>query len=110
MLKFLLDENLSRRLVGRLSSSMEIIHVSELGLLESLDKSIWQTSKLEGFTIITQDNDFRYLSNTFGCPPKVIKLNCGNRSTTFIAGLVLNHKEIIFNFILSEELCYLEIG
>jgi predicted nuclease of predicted toxin-antitoxin system len=110
MYKFLLDENLSRRLTKALGEFGEVRHVSKKDLMENNDSDIWQFSKHEGFTIVNQDNDFKYLSRTLSCPPKVIKLNCGNRSTNFIASMLLDHKEVVMDFMLSEELCYLEIG
>lgn len=109
MSKFLLDENLSRKLVTAMGI-MDISQVCEKGLLQSFDSDIWNFAKREGFTLITKDNDFRYLSNTYDCPPKVIKLNCGNKSTSYIASLLINLTEEIQNFILSKDLCYLEIG
>lgn len=110
MERFLLDENLSRKLAKQLSGILDVNHVTEKGLLQSFDGDIWEFSKKEGFTIITKDNDFKYLSSMHDCPPKVIKLNCGNKSTVFIYNLIINFIEEIQNFILSEELCYLEIG
>ena len=74
-MKLLLDENLSRRLVTRLSDlfpSSE--HVSALGLLNASDLRIWEYARTNDFTIVTADADFYELAITFGPPPKVIWL------------------------------------
>lgn len=103
MSKFLLDENLSRKLVNTLSTLLDISHVSEKGLLQSSDENIWQFAKREGFTIITKDKDFRYLSNIYDCPPKVIKINGRNKSTPYISGLIRDLIEEIQNFMLLKD-------
>lgn len=71
---FLLDENISFRLISKLSALLKVEHVSNNSLSHSLDTAIWEFAKREGFTIITRDSDFKHLSNLLGCPPKVIKL------------------------------------
>ena len=110
MNKFLPDENLSRKLVPKLSYLMDIRHVADEHLLQTYDNNIWQFARREGFAIITKDNDFLYLSIAYDCPPKVVKLNCGNKSTTYIFGLIVSHIDTIQGFMLSQELCYLEIS
>lgn len=109
MEKFLLDENLSRKLTVKLPQWMQARHVSDEDLQHTYDHAIWHFAKEQGTTIITKDNDFQYLSLTYGCPPKVIKLNCGNRTTDYIAELISQFADEIQHFLLSAELCYLEI-
>lgn len=71
----LLDENLSRRLVRRLSDLFPgILHVSLLGLLEAHDFVVWDYAKSNGFSIVTADADFFDLATSFGPPSKVIWL------------------------------------
>ncbi len=89
---------------------MDIRHVADEHLLQTYNNTIWQFARPEGFAIITKDNDFLYLSIAYDCPPKVVKLNCGNKNTTYIFGLIVNNIESIQDFILSPELCYLEIS
>ena len=58
-MKLLFDENLSRRLVQRLSdlfpSSSHAVHE---GLLRVSDISIWEHAREHGFAIVTADADF----------------------------------------------------
>ncbi|RDC62295.1 DUF5615 family PIN-like protein [Adhaeribacter pallidiroseus] len=108
--KILIDENLPRRLVSQLAACfIESAHVSEKSLLKNSDRKIWQYAKENNFTILTKDNDFTELSKLFGCPPKVIRLKCGNQTTVNLAKIMIAKLEIIINFLEAEELCYLEI-
>ena len=71
----LLDENLSRKLVGRLAELYpESAHVVEVDLLESPDREIWEFAKSQGFVIVSTDSDFYELATTIGPPPKVVWL------------------------------------
>jgi predicted nuclease of predicted toxin-antitoxin system len=73
--KLLFDENLSRKLVGRLAELYpESAHVAEFELLESPDREIWEFAKSRDFIIVTTDSDFYELATTIGPPPKVIWL------------------------------------
>lgn len=74
-MKLLFDENLSRKLVGRLAELYpESAHVAEFELLESPDREIWEFAKSRDFIIVTTDSDFYELATTIGPPPKVIWL------------------------------------
>ena len=106
MTKYLLDENLSRRLVEKLTPLF--IHVSSEGLINSFDTEIWQFAKNGKIVIITKDNDFIDMSHLYGCPPKVIKLNCGNKTTEYISTLLLSHHHLIEEFA-SGNNCYMKI-
>lgn len=73
-MSLLLDENLSPRLVQRLSSLFPgIVHVRDAGLKQASDKAIWE-SAATACTIVTTDADFAELSRRLGRPPKVIHL------------------------------------
>jgi predicted nuclease of predicted toxin-antitoxin system len=109
MIKYLLDENLSRRLAEKLTHRfIGITHVAHANLMNSTDGEIWQFAKNNHLTIITKDNDFNDMSHLYGCPPKVIKLNCGNKTTDYISSLLLNHFQVIEEFV-SGNNCYMEI-
>jgi predicted nuclease of predicted toxin-antitoxin system len=70
--KLLFDENLSRRLVGRLADLFpESSHVVLEGLTQNPDIVVWDYAKAQGFAIVTADADFYELSTTFGPPLKV---------------------------------------
>lgn len=74
-MKLLFDENLSRKLVARLSELYpESAHVAEVGLQERPDREIWEFAKRDGFIIVTADSDFYELAMTVGPPPKVVWL------------------------------------
>ena len=74
-MKLLFDENLSRKLVGKLSELYpESKHVADLDLLQVSDLTIWNAAKNAEFTIVTTDADFFELASEYGPPPKVIWL------------------------------------
>ena len=87
----------------------ESIHVSREQLLKTVDMGIWNFASQKGYTILTKDWDFKFLSGALGCPPKVIRLNCGNKTTAHIASLLQQKFEVIKEFLTSNDDCYLEI-
>ncbi len=108
--KLLLDENLSKKLLGYLLPSFpDSIHVSDKALINTVDKLIWDFARDNSYAILTKDTDFNYLSTVYGCPPKVIRLNCGNQTTTYIAMLLRSKAELIKMFLQTAEVCLLEI-
>jgi len=71
----LLDENLSPRLIQRLSSLFPgLIHVRDVGLKQASDEVIWEWARSNSYTIVTTDADFAGMSRQLGWPPKVIHL------------------------------------
>jgi predicted nuclease of predicted toxin-antitoxin system len=71
--KLLFDENLSRKLVERLSQLYPgSAHVAAFDLLERPDREIWDFAQKNGFIIVTTDADFYELAAALGPPPKVI--------------------------------------
>jgi len=98
MSKYILDENLSAVLVKKLANYLPLMPVRDIALTTFSDHNIWHHAKGNGYTIITKDNDFLYLSNIYSCPPKVIKLNCGNRSTSYITELIIKKVDDIKTF------------
>ena len=62
-MKLLFDENLSRKLIGRLSELYPgSAHVAELDLLERPDREIRDFARAGGFIIVTADADFYELA------------------------------------------------
>ena len=109
MQKYLLDENLSKKLAAKLTSLFPYIsHVSLEGLQNSFDTEIWHFAKDNNYTIITKYVDFSDMSHLYGCPPKVIKLNCGNKSTEYIQ-LALSIKSDLIKMFTESSNCYMEI-
>ncbi len=93
-MKLLFDENLSRKLIPRLSDLYPAsAHVVALGLSESPDQAIWQFAKTEGFMVVTTDADFYEMAMTSGPPPKVVWLRRWAQPTND-AKLVLRREAI----------------
>lgn len=70
-MKLLFDQNLSRKLVTRLTDTFpDTSHVELHGLTEASDSRIWEFAKVHGFCIVTQDADFAEKSRLYGSPPK----------------------------------------
>jgi predicted nuclease of predicted toxin-antitoxin system len=90
--RFLIDENLSPKLVAVLQSAYPgTTHVEALGLRGRLDSDVWTAAREGGFAILTKDDDFAGMSVLFGAPPKVVHLRAGNIDTSTVATLVLQH-------------------
>jgi predicted nuclease of predicted toxin-antitoxin system len=87
--RFLFDQNLSPRLVTRLTDLYpNSTHVDTLGLGTSSDRDVWEYARLKDFMIVTKDTDFSELSILLGTPPKVIWIRRGNCSTNDIEKLL----------------------
>jgi predicted nuclease of predicted toxin-antitoxin system len=81
-MKLLFDQNLSPKLVNRLADLFPASsHVQSLGLDCADDDEIWEHAQLNGFAIVTKDEDYNNLSVLRGSPPKVIWLQLGNCTT-----------------------------
>jgi predicted nuclease of predicted toxin-antitoxin system len=59
--------------------------------------------------IVTNDEDFIYLSTFKGFPPKVLLLRTGNQSRKFIEQILINMKNQIQIFVESSEYGVLEL-
>ena len=95
-MKLLFDQNLSPRLVDRLSDVYpESVHVSEVGLARALDREIWEYAREHGFAVVTKDADFGELSVLEGFPPNVVWIRRGNCSTQEIETLLRQRKEVV---------------
>ena len=82
-MKLLLVQNLSPRLVLRLSDVFpDTTHVSAVGLDRAPDSVVWEYARANGRTIVTKDADFSDMSVLRSSPPKLIWLRLGNCTTT----------------------------
>lgn len=90
----LLDANLSYRLVKKLADSFpDCLHVTRTGLaIPADDVDIWQWARLHNQLIVTNDDDYYNLANTYGFPPKVVLLRMGNQSSKSIVHILEKHK------------------
>lgn len=103
-MKLLLDQHLSRRLVGMLSVEFpESCHVIDLALDAAEDREIWTYAGEHGFTIVSKDSDFRQLAFLHGPPPKVIWVRIGNASTIDVYRLIAGRLDEIEAFEQSAE-------
>ncbi len=94
--KLLLDQNLSPKLVERLSDIYpNSDHLDLLGLGTAEDSLVWEHAKDNGFVVVTKDADFADLSVLRGFPPKVVWIRRGNCSTTDIENLLRDHNSEI---------------
>ena len=82
-MKLLFGQNLSPKLATRLADLFpDSSHVQAVGLACASDDRVWQHARLNGFAIVTKDEDYNSLSVMQGIPPKVIWLQLGNCTTT----------------------------
>lgn len=110
-MKFLFDENISFRVVKKVSTlAPESLHVSRSGLVQpASDIDIWNFAKKKGFILVSFDEDFQDLSHLNGFPPKVILLRVGNSSTQHIVEILIGKWIDIEQFYHSETFGLLEI-
>jgi predicted nuclease of predicted toxin-antitoxin system len=109
--RFLLDENLSERLVVALNAQFsDTLHVRVLGLGGASDLVLWDIAARERCVLVTKDEDFVQLSVMRGPPPKVLWLNVGNTRTSEIAQLLLSNASAIAAFVEHPELGLLALG
>jgi predicted nuclease of predicted toxin-antitoxin system len=91
-MKLLFDQNLSPKLVNRLADLFPgSIHVQSVGLDCASDDQIWEYARLNGFAIVTKDEDHNNLSVLRGSPPKVIWLQLGNCATAQVEAVFRAH-------------------
>ena len=89
-MKLLLDQNLSRHLVGQLAEAFPgTRHVVELGLERADDEVVWQRAALDGYIVVSKDVDFYQRSILRGFPPKVVWLGLGNCATEAVLEALL---------------------
>ena len=103
-MRLLLDQNLSRHLLGHLRDAFpESLHVADVDLDAASDRELWEYAKDRDLILVSKDSDFRQLAFLHGPPPKVVWLRVGNASTSDIATVILNHVEAIEAFVTHED-------
>lgn len=96
--KLLFDQNLSPKLINRLSDLYSNSnHLDLLGLGTADDSVVWKYAKDNDFVVVTKDADFADLSVLRGFPPKVVWIRRGNCSTDAIRNILRDHKSEIEN-------------
>ena len=103
-MKLLFDENLSRKLVGKLAALFPgSTHVALEGLGGASDQKIWEFAKTQDFIIVTADADFYELVTTYGPPPKVIWLRSWQYPTGVAEQLLRSNAVRISEFVENPE-------
>ena len=98
-MKLLFDQNISFRILKKLSDSFfDSSHVKPEGLINASDLEIWEYAKHNEFTIVSQDSDFNDINLIEGFPPKIIWIKTGNFNTDEIAELLEKHRLEIEEF------------
>lgn len=98
-MKFLIDENLSDKLVARLAADFPgTQHVKHVRLTAKPDADLWEWAKRDGFVILTQDDDFVEMSALLGTPPKVVHLSMGNHTTREWMDIIQANRSTIEQF------------
>ena len=70
-MKFLIDHNLSPKLVKHLAGTFPgCVHTENLGFGRTSDQDLWRYARENGFSILTKDTDYEQLSMLRGAPPK----------------------------------------
>ena len=95
-MKLLFDQNLSPRLVERLSDVYAgSVHVSSAGLAQATDHEVWEDARNGGFIIVSKDTDFSEMSVVRGYPPKVVWIGRGNCSTGEVEEMLRRERQLI---------------
>ena len=104
-MRLLFDQNISYRIKNYLPELFSASkHVSDLGLQNQKDNTIWNYAKDNGFAVVTFDSDFYDRSIIYGIPPKIIWIRTGNVSTKNLGLLLSKNAEEIDAFLNDPEL------
>jgi len=99
LVKLLLDENLSDRIVPKIVELYpNSAHVKTLGLTNTDDSIIWDYARENDYVIISKDSDFHQRSILYGHPPKFIYLRIGNSPTSKIVRILRDNFFVINKF------------
>ena len=80
--RLLFDQNLSPRLVRRLTDVFPgSLHVTTVGLDRAPDLVVWEYARQHGLMLATKDVDFADLAAIRGFPPRVVWLRLRNCTT-----------------------------
>lgn len=98
-MKLLLDQNLSRKIVGQITELYpESCHIASVMTETASDREIWLYAQEHGFTLVTKDDDFEQRSVLLGHPPKVIWIRLGNCRTEEVVDVLIGSERIIHSF------------
>lgn len=111
-MKLLLDENLPPGMVRVIDDVFPASsHVLHLGLEQASDADIYRFAGDGDFAVVTRDDDFEFLSQQFGAPPRIILLKVGNTSIVALRAFLIRHAQEMADFIqAADEHRLLKIG
>ncbi|MCB9006972.1 MAG: DUF5615 family PIN-like protein [Ardenticatenaceae bacterium] len=110
-MKLLFDQNLSYKLVQRLTDFFpESEHVRGIGLEAASDPAIWDYAKNNGLMIVSKDSDFHQRSFLYGFPPKVVWLRLGNCSTADVEHVLRANFDTIQKFYKDKDASFLSLS
>ena len=99
-MKLLFDQNISYRILKILPDKyLNSSHIKKEGLINASDKQIWDFSKENSYTIVTQDSDFNDLNTLLGYPPKIIWIRTGNIKTVALLNILIDYHDELEKFI-----------
>ena len=98
-MKLLFDQNLSYKLVQRLSDLFpDSEHVRDADLKSATDSIIWEYAKNNDLMIVSKDSDFHQRSFLYSYPPKVVWIRLGNCSTDDVEHVLRTNFDAIRDF------------
>ena len=62
----------------------------DLGLREAIDQDIFFAARRASAIVMTKDSDFLRLLESFGAPPQIIWVTCGNTSNAMLRRILTN--------------------
>jgi predicted nuclease of predicted toxin-antitoxin system len=85
-----IDAQLSRHLAPWLRQELgvEAYSAGKLGLRDAKDREIFEAARKPGVIVLTKDQDFVRLLETFGPPPQILWITCGNTSNAHLKELL----------------------
>jgi predicted nuclease of predicted toxin-antitoxin system len=97
-----IDAQLSPSLALWINQNFEGVEAKSLralGLRDALDMVIFQEAKKAGVILMSKDEDFVQLVQTFGPPPAVILVTCGNTSNARMREILSKQLNLILELI-----------
>ena len=105
------DYHLSHKLVGRLADLCpDSAHVRHVNRHEADDRTVWEYARVNGFAMVSKDEDFHQLSFLYGAPPNVVWVRLGNGTTVDIEQALRRHHTDLLKFVANEEGAFLIVG
>ncbi len=68
---------------------IDALALREIGLRDAKDEQIFAEARDADAVVMTKDQDFPYLLQRYGPPPRVIWITCGNTSNDHLCGILL---------------------